>query len=47
MNFSGYGTLEFPSLPLLSTVTRFTEGLLGNNFHHLFGPCDTFHDFAR
>jgi hypothetical protein len=47
MNFSGTGTLKFPPSALLSTVTRFTEGLLGNNFHHLFGPRDTFHDFAR
>jgi hypothetical protein len=29
---------------LLSTVTRFTEGLLKNNFDHLFGPGNTLND---
>ena len=39
-------TLEFHPQNQLSTVTRFTEGLLKNNFYHLFGARNTFHDFT-
>jgi len=39
--------LRIAYLDSLSTVTRFTEGLLKNNFDDLLGAGDPFHDLAR
>ena len=45
MNFSE--VVVDRGLPMLSTVTRFTEGLLQNNFDHLLGAGDALDDFPR
>jgi hypothetical protein len=43
MNFNDF--TPFTRKIELSTVTPFTEGLLKNNFHHLFGTGNALDDF--
>jgi hypothetical protein len=45
MNFNNY--VDIDRRTLLSTVTRFTEGLLNNNFNDLLGTRNSLDYFPR